>query len=76
MFKEIKERFIAESEKSPMLSSFVCFSRVMRKKSYPSRTVRSAFNNLVEKDDYASKDRETLLEWIIGLKTTSKNQTS
>lgn len=62
MRHNIKELF--EKEYVGGTSSFIAFVRAIKGKGYDRRLISKWFNTLVEKDDYASKDREQIIVWL------------
>jgi len=64
MINIIKQKFEAQKEKAPKLSSFVNFMRVIRHRNYEDSVVKEAFNKLVEKDDWKGSKYDELLDYI------------
>ena len=53
---------------NPYWSSFTCFCEVITSKKYLKRpTIIKWFNELVDKDDYAKRDKGEILGFLFGL---------
>lgn len=48
-------------------SSFVAFVRAVQGRGFHRNLIGRHFNTLVDKDDYAKEDRDTLLLWMASL---------
>ena len=60
-----KQEFIETQRKNPYWSSFTCFAETVRgRNNLHKRTLRRYFNNLVEVDDYAKKDKAEILNFL------------
>ncbi len=66
--RSIERRFNKISQKNQYLSSLVCFERAVKGQNFKKRTIRHWFGRLVEKDDYAQKDKRTILQGLENLK--------
>ena len=62
MRHNIRELF--EKEYVNGASSFIAFVRAIKGKGYDKRFIGRWFNTLVEKDDYARSERESLIRWL------------
>jgi hypothetical protein len=52
-------------EKYPKLSSFLYFVKSVEDQNYSHSLVHRAFNKLVDKEDYALREKERLIKWIL-----------
>ena len=66
--RSIERKFNSISQKCPYWSSLVCFERAVKGRGFKKRTICHWFNRLVEKDDYAQKDKRAILGSLENLK--------
>jgi len=66
--RSIERRFKIISQKYPFWSSLVCFRRAIEGQNFKKRTIRHGFLKLVEKDDYAPKEKMAILRDMEKLK--------
>jgi hypothetical protein len=62
--RSIKHRFDALQEKQPNHSTYINFSMAVCGQHYNPVRLRKAFNDLVDKEDYAPEEKRTLLQWL------------
>lgn len=62
--KSIKRPFNKIQEANPDWSSFVCFAKVVQGKKFTKERVQRQFNSLVDKDDYTSSEKRSLVTWM------------
>lgn len=70
--KSLEVRFAIEME-TPCVSTFIAFVRAVKGGRYARKIVVRWFNRLVDKDDYASRDKIKLIDWLCML--TNKEST-
>lgn len=58
---DIKNRFESIQKKNPLYSSYTSFALAVKGMPISGMKLGELFDELVEKDDYAKKDRETIL---------------
>jgi hypothetical protein len=59
--KSIVRRFNKINQKNPGLSSISCFSMTITDQNFSRQTIARGFNKLVDKDDYAKKDKKEIV---------------
>lgn len=59
------ELYQVEQDLHPLSSSFVLYHKTIRKRYVPVKELRAGFLKLVDKHDYATKDTERLIEWLL-----------
>lgn len=57
-------REVFEKEYVNGASSFVAFVRAIKGRGYDRKLVSKWFSTLVEKDDYARSDRDSIVSWL------------
>lgn len=62
---DLKQRFLDERKKAPLLGDFIIFSRCIKGAKLTRAKVFTAFNKLVSKEDYAPREKEKVVDWII-----------
>ncbi len=63
----IQERFSQLKRANPYWSSYTSFAEAIKGKRYTKRRIALWFNCLVEKEDYSSKDKKAILEYLQSL---------
>lgn len=63
--KSLQRAFQTHYQKSPNHSSYICFLRAVRGKKLTRRSVSYWFSRLVDPDDYASSDRNSLVSQLV-----------
>ncbi len=62
--KSIKSDFEKESNRNPNLSSFICLAKVVKVRFYVRKSLVKAFNQLVSKEDYATEEKNQLIDHL------------
>lgn len=62
--KELREIFEIIRDQNPGLSTLICFSKGIAKRKYEPAYITKWFNKLVDKSDYADRDKKEVLEWL------------
>ena len=62
--KSIKIHFKKIKEKNPYWSSIICFIKAIRTGHYHPETIKNAFNELVDKDDFLRGEKIELFSWL------------
>jgi hypothetical protein len=65
--KSIERRYNNITEKNPNWSSYTCFAEAIKGQSFSKQVISRWFNKLVEKDDYAKKEKRAVLGFLIDL---------
>lgn len=61
--KSIERKFNLIQEKNPLWSSFVCFHQAILGKGFTRESINRNFS-LIDKGDYARKDKVELVEFL------------
>ena len=73
--KSIARRFNKINQKNPGLSTMSCFAMAITDQNFSRQTIARGFNKLVDKDDYAKKDKKEIVAFHERLtKKTEDNQ--
>ena len=72
--KQISYRFNQFKKGNPFVGHYILLSSAIRGMKYPKYKVSEAFNRLVPKSDYASDERDSLLENL--WKVSNANETN
>lgn len=73
--KSIERKFKKIQERNPYWSSYVCFFFTVKGRNFSRQTIARWFNKLVEKDDYSSSDKKSILaDLYIHTKPPEDNQ--
>ena len=74
--RSIERRFSNLQEKRLALSSFINFSTAIKSQGFSAGMIHRWFNKLVDKEDYESKDKRTILKHLVSLSNPveSKNK--
>ncbi len=59
--KSLQRAFLNHSQQSPNHSSYICFRRAVAGKRLTRRSIGYWFDQLVDREDYARKDRNVLV---------------
>jgi hypothetical protein len=73
--KSLQRRFNNTTEKYPHLSSYACFAKTIKGQGFNKQTIHRWFQKLVDKDDYARKEKKAILAHLENLSeavTTTK----
>ena len=62
--KSIEFLFNERKEKQPNGSTYLCLIEAVRGKNFTRRSLREAFNKLVNKEDYDAKEKWDVFEYI------------
>jgi len=62
-----------DNELTEGVSTFIAFVRSVQGKGFDRNLVGRYFTKLVDKDDYASSDRDSLLLWMCALPPKNPN---
>jgi len=65
--RSIERRFLLEQEKSPLVSTFIIFTRTVKNQKFSERVIKNWFKRLVDVEDYAKGERKKLLEFLVGV---------
>lgn len=65
--KSLARRFKNITEKNPHLSSYTCFVRTIKEQGFNRQTIHRWFQKLVDKDDYAKRDKRAVLAHLNNL---------
>ena len=65
--KSLARRFNHITEKNPNLSSYTCFARSVKEQSFNRQTIHRWFQKLVDKDDYAKREKRAVLAYLDNL---------
>ena len=68
--RSIERRFANLQYKRPELSSFINFAAAVKFQHFSTDAIHRWFNKLVEKDDYARRDKRTILKHLVSLSST------
>jgi len=63
--KSLERRFKNISKKNPSLSSYVCFFKAVENQRFSKDIVRRWFNKLVDKDDYDSREKRSIVRDMV-----------
>jgi len=69
--KSLERRFSNISQLNPYWSSYICFTEAIKDQNFSRRTIASYFKTLVEKDDYAGREKGQILKYLIPLSSSS-----
>jgi hypothetical protein len=70
--RSVSNRFKDIEKKNPGLSSLMVFAGAVRKQNYSKKTIQTWFNKLVDKKDYKTYAKKTMLEHCFSLSDTDK----
>ena len=70
--KSIQRVFIKIRDRNPLWSDLICFAETVKGRSFTRPTITRHFKNLVNKDDYYSKDKNTILRQFHALSLSEK----
>jgi len=59
--RSIERRFNKIQEKNPIWSSHTCFAEAIKEQGFSREMIHEWFNKLVDKDDYAKKEKKAVL---------------
>lgn len=59
--KSIQSNFKTVQKKNPLWSSYICFIETIKGRGYEMRSMREAFNKLVDKNDYVECEKKGIL---------------
>lgn len=63
--RSIKARYLGIQKRYPELySSYICFARAIKEQKFSCETISKWFNILVEKDDYAQKEKRGVVKHL------------
>jgi len=62
--RSIKARFNNISRRNPNLSSYICFTEIIKGQNFSKRRIALGFNELVDKEDYNKGDKKELLHQL------------
>ncbi|MGD0328115.1 MAG: hypothetical protein ABSB00_00150 [Minisyncoccia bacterium] len=65
--KSLERRFNNIAEKNPNRSSYICFAEAVKGQGFSEQIIHRWFNKLVDKDDYAKKEKKAVLKFLVGL---------
>lgn len=65
--KSIQSNFWKLQKKNSGWGSYICFVEAVRGKKYTMRSIREAFNKLVDKGDYADKEKKDILAGLLNI---------
>jgi len=69
--KSIRRVFKRIKAENPYYSSLLCFAEAVRGRNFSRRTIVHNFNALVDKEDYAKKEKKENIEFLAGLSKNS-----
>ena len=70
--KSLRRRFNNTIKKNPNLGSNTCFARAVNEQAFNRQTIHRWFQKLVDKDDYAKKEKRSVLAHLRNLSDTMK----
>lgn len=59
--RSIERRFVQDKRENPNLSSLLCFGRAVAGQKFSRKMISKYFSILVDKNDYAQNDRNSLI---------------
>lgn len=65
--KSLERRFNNITEKNPSWSSYTCFVNAIKEQGFSEQIIHRWFNKLVDKDDYAKKEKRAVVDFLVGL---------
>lgn len=68
--KSLERRFKNIAEKNPVWSSYICFAEAIKNQHFSKQTISRWFQKLVNKDDYARKEKRAILSHLDNLSNT------
>lgn len=71
--KSIQRRFNNIREKKEGWSSYLCFAQAVVGQKFSRETIHRWFNKLVDKDDYAARDKKNILTNLESLTNDVRN---
>lgn len=73
--KSLERNFIKIAERNPPWSSYMCFAVAVTKRNFQESIISRWFSKLVDKDDYAKRDKREVLRHLQRLsKPTEENK--
>ena len=73
--RSIKRRFEQVQKTEPGRSSYTSFAKAISKQGFTKRVLSYWFNKLVDKDDYQSAEKRSLVEHLCHLSKLSEDST-
>lgn len=70
--KTLERNFKKIEANNPYWSTYTCFAQAIKGKSFNKETIRRWFNKLVNRDDYSSEDKKTILSFLYDLSWPKK----
>lgn len=71
--KSIRRRFERIASNNIFLSTYICFILAVSGQKFGKQTIGEWFNKLVHKDDYAKKDKKSLIAHAVRLANQSED---
>ncbi len=71
--KSIKSRFNKVKEKNPYLSTYRCFFTATKGQEFKKQAISRWFNKLVDKDDYSSDIKKSIISDILKTQKVSED---
>ncbi|MDD5639280.1 MAG: hypothetical protein PHR47_00540 [Candidatus Pacebacteria bacterium] len=65
--KSLERRFQNIAKRNPNFSSYLCFAKAIEGQQFNKKTIRFWFQRLVDKDDYITKEKGSLLKHLDSL---------
>jgi len=62
--RSIERRYRKIAKKNPIWSSHTCFARAIAGQRFSREAIHFWFNKLVDKDDYAKKEKKQVLAYL------------
>ena len=70
--RSLKRVFLKIRKDNPYWSDYVCFAEAIARRKFSKRTISYHFNRLVDRDDYAKRDKKEILEQLFELSNEEK----
>lgn len=74
--RSIERRFKNIEKKDSVLSSYICFARAIKNQDFNKQTISYWFTRLVDKEDYDSKNKLSILRYLWKLSNVTEDSTN
>jgi hypothetical protein len=72
--KSLQRRFNEIASEHQNWSSYLIFAEAIKKQKFSKRVIKEWFNKLVDKDDYAPKEKREILQFLYNLSFSSNSE--
>ena len=66
--RSLRRRHASVDKKNPYWSTYICFWHAVKSQEFNVKIIHRWFNRLVDKDDYSTSDKKSLLKDLVDLK--------